>query len=104
MQSIPYDEDLLRRDILHMKALGFNAMRITCGSALPRQLDLIDEMGLLVMAESFGAGWAKETDRIGDDWERAMTRVIMRDRNHPSIVMWSLLTVRHDWQVRSRRR
>jgi beta-galactosidase/beta-glucuronidase len=54
-QTTPFDEDLLRRDILNMKMTGFNSIRITCGAALPRQLDLLDEMGLLVCEEHFGA-------------------------------------------------
>lgn len=54
-QTTPLDDDLLRRDVLNMKALGFNAIRITCGAALPRQLDLMDELGLLACKEHFGA-------------------------------------------------
>jgi beta-galactosidase/beta-glucuronidase len=54
-QTTPFDEDLLRRDILNMKMTGFNCIRITCGAALPRQLDLMDEMGLLACEEHFGA-------------------------------------------------
>ena len=54
-QWLPYDEDLLRRDVLNMKAFGFNIARISCGAALPRQLDLFDELGLLACEEHFGA-------------------------------------------------
>ena len=35
--------------------MGFNAIRITCGASVPRQLDLLDELGLLVCEERFGA-------------------------------------------------
>ncbi|MCX6995663.1 MAG: glycoside hydrolase family 2, partial [Kiritimatiellaeota bacterium] len=42
-QSVPYDEDLVRRDVLNMKAAGFNIVRMTCGAAVPaRQLDVCD--------------------------------------------------------------
>ena len=98
-QSIPHDEDLLRRDVLNMKAFGFNAVRIHSGSTLPRQLDVWDEMGILVLEESFGAGWPSDSSRIGADWERSMTRLIKRDRNHPSIVMWSLLNEQFDTRL-----
>jgi len=79
-----------------MKTLGFNSIRIHSGSALPRQLDLLDDLGILVVEENFGAGWAKESSRIGIDWERSVKRVMKRDRNHPSIVIWSLLNERRD--------
>ncbi len=74
-----------------MKAMGFNAIRITCGAALPRQLDLIDEMGLLVCEEHFGAREMAESPLLEERWDRSIAGVIRRDRNHPSIVMWSLL-------------
>jgi hypothetical protein len=90
-QTTPFDEDLLRRDILNMKALGFNAIRITCGASVPRQLDLLDEMGLLVCEEHFGARQMAESPALEARWDRSINGVITRDRNHPSIVMWSLL-------------
>ena len=98
-QSIPHDEDLLRRDVLNMKVFGFNAVRIHSGSTLPRQLDVWDEMGILVLQESFGAGWPTDSERIGGDWERSITRMIKRDRNHASIVMWSLLNEQFDTRL-----
>jgi hypothetical protein len=90
-QTTPLDEDLLRRDVLNMKALGFNAIRITCGAALPRQLDLMDEMGLLACEEHFGARQPAESEFLEERWDRSITAVVRRDRNHPCIVMWSLL-------------
>ena len=90
-QTTPYDEDLLRRDVLNMKALGFNAIRVTCGASVPRQLDLFDEMGLLVCEEHFGARELAESPLMEPRWDRSISGVIRRDRNHPSIVMWSLL-------------
>ncbi len=90
-QTTPFDEDLLRRDVLNMKALGFNAIRITCGAALPRQLDLMDEMGLLACEEHFGAREPAESQFLEERWDRSITAVVRRDRNHPCIVMWSLL-------------
>lgn len=96
--SVPYDEDLVRRDVRNLKTMGFNTVRITCGAALPaRQLDLFDEMGLLVCEEHFGADAnpnAKrmvETPFLEKRWDNSMAGVIRRDRNHPCIVMWSLL-------------
>ncbi len=90
-QTTPYDEELLRRDVLNMKAMGFNAVRITCGAALPRQLDLFDEIGLLVYEEHFGAREMAESPALEERWDRSIAGVVRRDRNHPAIVMWSLL-------------
>ena len=90
-QIFPLDEDLLRRDVINMKAMGFNIVRVTCGAALPRQLDLLDEAGLLVCEEHFGARELKESPEMERRWDRSLGAVVKRDRNHPSIVMWSLL-------------
>ena len=90
-QTTPYDEDLLRRDILNMKAMGFNAIRITCGAALPRQLDLLDEIGLLACEEHSGAREMAPSPMLEERWDRSIAGIVRRDRNHPSIVMWSLL-------------
>jgi hypothetical protein len=98
-QTTPHDEDLLRRDVLNMKTVGFNAIRITCGASLPRQLDLLDEMGLLVCEEHFGAREPTESPFLEERWDRSLTAVIRRDRNHPSIVMWSLLNEVRDGRL-----
>jgi hypothetical protein len=98
-QTTPFDEDLLRRDILNMKMTGFNCIRITCGAALPRQLDLMDEMGLLACEEHFGAREPAESPSLEERWDRSISAVVGRDRNHPSIVMWSLLNEVHDGRL-----
>jgi hypothetical protein len=98
-QTTPFDEDLLRRDILNMKMTGFNFIRITCGAALPRQLDLLDEMGLLTCEEHFGAREPAESPYLEERWDRSIAGVVRRDRNHPSIVMWSLLNEVHDGRL-----
>jgi hypothetical protein len=98
-QSVPIDEDLMRRDVLNMKAIGYNIVRITCGAALPaRQLDLFDELGLLVCEEHFGASALDPKKSFHEHkpipphrWDNSITGVIRRDRNHPCIIMWSLL-------------
>ncbi|HET6426792.1 MAG TPA: glycoside hydrolase family 2 TIM barrel-domain containing protein, partial [Phycisphaerae bacterium] len=97
-QSVPHDEDLPRRDVLNMKALGYNIVRITCGAAMPaRQLDACDELGLLVCEEHFGASAHDPRGKVpvkpipDNRWDNSLTGVIRRDRNHPSVVIWSLL-------------
>ncbi len=52
----PADPDLLRRDLIYAKAIGFNTVRFIAGMALPEQLDFCDEIGLLVYEENL-SGW-----------------------------------------------
>lgn len=88
---VPYDLDLLRRDLLNVKAMGFNAIRFIAGMGNRRQLDLADELGLLVYEESY-AGWCLgESPRMCELFDRSTVRMIRRDRNHPSVVIWGLL-------------
>ena len=79
-ETTPYDEDLLRRDMLNMKAMGFNSIRITCGAALPRQLDLLDEIGLLACEEHFGAREIAPSALLEQRWDRSITGIVKRDR------------------------
>jgi Glycosyl hydrolases family 2, TIM barrel domain/Glycosyl hydrolases family 2, sugar binding domain/Glycosyl hydrolases family 2 len=92
MLSVPYDDDLFRRDMLNMKMLGLNLVRITCGAAVPaRMLEVTDELGLLVCEEHFGARELEPSPFMADRWNESVRQVICRDRNHPSVVMWILL-------------
>ena len=91
-QSVPHTEDFVRRDVVNTKAMGFNTVRITCGAAHPAwQLDVFDELGLLVIEEHFGAHGPAKSEAFSRLWQRSISGVIKRDRNHPSIVAWSLL-------------
>ena len=90
----------MRRDVLLMKAHNVNAVRTAHYPPHPRFLELCDELGLYVIdecdLETHGfvmLGWRGNPS---DDprWEDAcvdrMRRTVERDKNHPSIVMWSL--------------
>jgi len=80
-----------------LKAMGCNAIRTSHNPYAPEFMDLCDRLGFLVMDEVFDE-WkvAKaQTPDYGyrlyfDDWsERDVTSFIHRDRNHPSVVLWS---------------
>ena len=77
-----------------LKAMGANAIRTSHNPPAPEFLDLCDRMGLLVMAEAFDE-WTFGKVPAGyhnyfAEWsERDLTDFIHRDRNHPSIVLWS---------------
>ena len=96
-----FDEEWARADLALMKSMGINAIRTSHYPPHPRLLDLADEIGLWVMLEGDiethgfeGAGeWI---DNPSDDprWfdaylDRTM-RAFERDKNHPSIMSWSL--------------
>jgi len=95
----PPDRELLRRDIYFAKAMGFNMIRFIAGLALPEQLDLCDEIGLLVYEESL-AGWClADSPQMRARFDRAVAEMIRRDRNHPSVAIWGLLNETPDGPV-----
>lgn len=104
--AIP-DGVLLRR-FLKLKEAGVNAIRTAHNPVSQRFLDMCDELGLLVQAEIFDE-WDNPKDKRLNQWERHNDEIsrgyaevfqteaeadlkdaIRRDRNHPSIIMWSI--------------
>jgi len=88
---VPHDPQLLRREMVYLKAMGFNMVRFIGSMAHPTQLDVCDEIGLLVHEESM-AGWElSDSPGMTDCYDRSIREMILRDRNRPSIVMWGML-------------
>jgi beta-galactosidase len=83
------------RRLQELKDMGCNAIRLSHNPPAPELLDLLDRMGFLVMDESFDE-WKSPKVRQGyagyfDEWsQRDLTDMLHRDRNHPSIVIWSV--------------
>lgn len=83
------------RQLQIMKEMGVNAIRTSHNPASPEQLDLCDKMGLLVQEEAFDC-W--ELPKVENDYskywaqwhEQDLRDMIRRDRNRPSIIMWSI--------------
>ena len=87
----PDAPDLLRRDMLYAKASGFNTVRFISGIAPPSQLDLCDEIGLMVYQETM-AGWELgDSPQMKERYDRSIREMVLRDRNHPSVVLWGML-------------
>lgn len=90
------DLDTARRDLEQMKAAGCNFVRLCHYPHHSGELDLCDELGLLAMAEIPLYWWAGETEGLGLSARRLanaremLQRLIRRDRNHPSIIFWSV--------------
>ena len=91
-------ERMWERRLTILKEMGCNAIRTSHNPPAPEFLDLCDTMGFLVMDEAFDE-WhrpkAQTPDygyrRYFDEWSaRDLAAQIERDRNHPSIVIWSL--------------
>lgn len=91
--------DMLRKDLLYAKASGFNTVRFISGVAHPYQLDLCDEIGLMVYEESSGSWLLKDSPQMKARYEDSMKQMILRDRNHPSIVLWGVLNETEDGPV-----
>lgn len=85
----------LERQIEMLKEMGCNAIRTSHNPPTPELLELCDKMGLVVMDETFDC-WlqGKSTNDyhlLFADWSEKDTRMLVRrDRNHPSVVMWSI--------------
>lgn len=103
--AVPRQEIARRLDIL--KELGCNAIRTSHNPFSPDFLDLCDEKGFLVIGEAFDEwelpkkkwieGWNKGTpgkDGYSADFKEwhniDLKDMVLRDRNHPSIIMWSI--------------
>lgn len=85
----------VERQLEIMKEMGANAIRVSHNPPAPELLALCDSMGLLVMDETFDMWRKKKTEhdyaRYFNEWhERDLTDLIRRDRNHPSVFMWSI--------------
>lgn len=85
----------IERQLEILKEMGCNGIRCSHNPPAPELLDLCDQMGFIVMDEAFDMWRKKKTAhdyaRYFNDWhERDLHDFIMRDRNHPSIFMWSI--------------
>jgi len=104
-------DDALERRLHMLKQMGCNAIRTAHNPPCPELLHLCDRMGFLVINETFDEwrrGWAFEDgklvsskdnkgkarygyNKLFDEWaERDLTDHFKRDRNHPSVIMWSV--------------
>lgn len=89
------NERALERQIELLQEMGCNAIRTSHNPPAPELLDLCDRMGMVVMAEAFDC-WAEGKTKndyhlLFPDWhEMDLRSFICRDRNHPSVILWSI--------------
>jgi beta-galactosidase len=85
----------LERQLEIMKEMGVNALRTSHNPPTPELLELTDRLGFLVMDEAFDV-WVREKTRadyhvVFPDWyEQDLRAMLRRDRNHPSVILWSI--------------
>jgi len=99
--------EVWKRRLINLKETGCNAIRLSHNPQAPDVYELCDELGILVMDEAFDewefakrkwiTGWNVGTPEFQgaasyfNEWsDRDLTDMILRDRNHASIIMWSI--------------
>ena len=93
--SAAYDDAEFRRVRLTKEA-GFNAIRCSHNPPSEAFLNACDQLGVLVIDEAFdiwknGKGGSDFYARKFDDWwQRDLDSMVLRDRNHPSVILWSI--------------
>ena len=85
----------IERQLEILRGMGVNAIRSSHNPPAPELLALTDSMGFIVMDETFDMWRKRKTShdyaRYFDEWhEKDLTDLIKRDRNHPSVIMWSI--------------
>lgn len=87
-------ERVWERRLELLRAMGVNAIRTSHNPPAPEFLDLCDRMGFLVMDEAFDEWTIGKVDEgyhkyFGEWFERDVRDFVHRDRNHPSVMLWS---------------
>jgi len=83
------------RKIELLKKAGYNAIRISHNPPSKQLLDACDRLGMLVIDEAFDMWELAKNPQdyhlyFSDWWQKDLHSIILRDRNHPSIIMWSI--------------
>nr|MDO8114676.1 glycoside hydrolase family 2 TIM barrel-domain containing protein [Candidatus Sigynarchaeota archaeon] len=97
-------ERAVARKLRILKEVGCNAIRTSHNPPSVELLDACDKEGFLVMAEAFDEWKARKTPfgywiHFNEWYERDMTDFVRRDRNHPSIILWSVGNEVHEQTI-----
>ena len=90
-----FDKDAFRRQMTLLKEMGCDSLRTSHNMPAEEQLEVCDELGIMVMAESFDS-WQLAKVKNGynlffdDWWKKDVRNLVEKCRNHPSVVMWSI--------------
>jgi len=87
------DVETIRKDFILMKQFNINCVRTSHYPPLQAYLELADEMGIYIVDETGDESHATEYVSESDEWTKAyverVNKMVLRDRNHPSILFWS---------------
>lgn len=88
-------DSVMYRQVRKMKEAGFNALRIAHNPAAPALLRACDKLGVYVMDEFVDMWTRNKTDydysiSFETDWKKDLKSMIMKDYNHPSVIMYSI--------------
>ncbi|MEP7356846.1 MAG: glycoside hydrolase family 2 TIM barrel-domain containing protein, partial [Anaerolineales bacterium] len=86
----PPNREMMVKEVTLVKEAGFNLIRGHLRPTPPGYLDLTDELGLLVYAES-SLAWIRDSPRMLDHGRREMQALVEQGFNHPSVVFWGIL-------------
>lgn len=100
-----HDKIMLRR-LQTLKEMGCNAIRLSHNPYAPQLLQMCDSLGFLVFNEAFDR-WEARVDRsrsnavsFRDSWQDDLRLFVERDRNHPSVVIWSVGNETYEQQIK----
>ncbi len=96
--AFPENEEIIRKEFALAKEIGFNCLRPWRKQVPPITLELADELGMLIIAspaiECMGQ-WPTATPYLESRMNIEFTEMVLRDRNHPSVIMWELYNEIH---------
>jgi hypothetical protein len=87
----PRDPVYLRSEMVANKAMGYNMVRFIARGSSRLHLDIADEIGLLIYQEHTGAWFMVDSPKMPERFDRQVSAMVRRDRNHPSAVIWGML-------------
>lgn len=102
-----FNKSAAKRQLLKMLEMGANSVRTSHNMPAKAFMELCDELGILVDSEAFDMWERPKTEfdyaRFFDDWyKKDVASWIRRDRNHPSVIMWSVGNEIYDTHVSPR--
>ena len=99
--GMAFDKSAARRQLSIMKDMGANALRTSHNPPASELLDLCDEMGILVWDEAFDKwdayGGRRDDQPLEEYVASNLVAFVRRDRNHPSVIVWSIGNEIWEW-------